>query len=212
MERLGVTKRYLTFFIILLSFNTLAKTVTVSPKGEFATIDVATQNQMVQQIMKGHSADIEKVIAKPEDYNPVVLYVLSGTLFKQDKKDEAMFWFYAGQLRARSDANKAQDKSAAQAVSQLNQTFGALINGYAFANIPILEKTVDRVIAWDKNTPRNYDPRWIALHGMDAFTKETVAFAPEESWNEINNTTRQDYFSSFKTLMEQIKKQAKLGD
>ena len=44
------------------------------------------------------------------------------------------------------------------------------------SDINKLTESIGDVAAWDKKTDRNFDPRWIALHGMDAFLKETVTF------------------------------------
>lgn len=193
------------FLSMIFSISVVAGNASVSPKGEFASIDVKTQNKMFKKLSKGKSSYIEKVLEKPGEYNPSVLYALSDALFKKGRKDEAMFWFYAGQLRARSDANKSLDKSAGQGVRVLNQTYGMQINQYAFTNIANLESTIDKVVAWDKRTPRSYDPRWIALHGMDAFTKKVVAFEPGEKWTEIDDKTREEYLKGFKQAMEQMK-------
>ena len=196
MKKLGIF-----FFSIIFSISVIAGNV--SPEGEFAEIDVKTQNKAFQKLSKGKSSYIDKVLKNPQKYNPTVLYALSSALFKKGKEEEAMFWFYAGQLRARSDANKSLDKSAGQGVDVLNQKFGTPINQYAFTNISNLEKTIEKVVAWDKETSREYDPRWIALHGMDAFLEKVVAFEPEEKWTSIDNITREEYLNGFKKTIEQ---------
>jgi hypothetical protein len=198
-----VNKLGMVFFSLLLSVSVIANSV--SPNGEFAEINVKTQNKVFKKLSKGRSSYIEKVIENPNDYNPAVLYALASSLFKAGRKDEAIFWFYAGQLRARSDVNKSLDKSAAQGVGVLNQTFGGQINQYAFTNISKLTETIEKVVNWDKKAPRNYDPRWIALHGLDAFLSEVVAFEPKEKWAEIDISTREEYLQNFRDAMKQIR-------
>ncbi|WP_088332379.1 hypothetical protein [Lacimicrobium sp. SS2-24] len=192
--------------ILFLLIFTFAKAETnyFEPQGEFAEIDLKKQNEVLKEVLDGDQTTIDLVINQPENYIPPVLYVLSNSLFQKGDKEEGMFWFYAGQLRARSDANKALDKSARQAVSVLNQNFGPLINQYAFKDISVLERVVEKVVLWDSNTERKYDPRWISLHGMDAFSKSTVAFEPKDKWKEINERSRNDYFKSFKDYIEQM--------
>ena len=136
-------------------------------------------------------------------------------MFQDGKKDEGAFWFYAGQLRARFDANRCADVSARQAVGVLNQTYGSLINQYALQDIPKLESLVSRVIEWDKVTPHNYDHRWINLHGMNAMmsglsSKDAPAAPatlslPKDQWDSIAEKTRDHYLSGFKQAMASMK-------
>lgn len=56
------------------------------------------------------------------------------------------------------------------------------------------------------HTARKYDPRWIALHGLDVFSENVVAFEPKEKWGAIDDKTRNEYYDNFKEAMSQIKK------
>lgn len=65
------------------------------------------------------------------------------------KKDDAVFWFYAGQLRARYSPQLKGENS------QLVMIFtmaGEAINAHAQKDILKMEKTVQRVLAWDEQT------------------------------------------------------------
>ena len=199
--------------------SALADTRTVTPQGEFAKIDTRLANETIQILAKGTTEEKRNVIAKiranPENYAPPVLYVLSNVLFANGKKDEGAFWFYAGQLRARVDANICVDSSARQAVSVLNQNYGTPINQYTFQNIPELEELIPKVVEWERKTPYNYDRRWINLHGMDAMmsglgaqskdTSQASLSYPKDKWNEIAEKTRTDYLSDFRQAMTQMK-------
>jgi hypothetical protein len=151
---------------------------------------------------------IDTIRNHPEDFAPPVLYVLSSVLFEQNKKDEAVFWFYAGQLRGRIDANICADKSARAAIAEMNQRFGPPINQYSFKNIPLLTNTVERVLAWEENTPCHYDRRWINLHGMTAMTGDTNSLlsAPKEQWETIRKSTRDEYRSEFQKALAEFSK------
>ena len=86
------------------------------------------------------------------DKHPGVQLVFAQELFKLGRKDEAVFWFYVGQLRFRSflASKPGQDPSGAPAAfSALFQTIGPPINQYAFGDIPALAATIERVLAWD---------------------------------------------------------------
>lgn len=147
---------------------------------------------------------IAAVCKRPGAYQPPVLYALSKQLFAEDKRDDALYWFYLGQLRARSDANKALDPSATSAVSALNEKYGPAINRYAFQNVPKLKSAVSRAISTDASEGRSYDPRWIALHGMDAFSQSKVRFKPRSDWTAIDRTTRKEYEMDFKQALSAV--------
>jgi hypothetical protein len=199
--------KYLTLFsIIALSGCALPTQVAVNPRGEFATIKVEPSNSELKLLSKRDPASIERVTKNPGAYNPAVLYALSDALFRSNKKDDAIYWFYLGQLRARSDANKALDASARQAVGVLNQRYGTQINQYSFKDTARLRLTVAKVILTDQSIPRDYDARWIALHGMDAFDSGKVRFAPRNQWKTINDTTRRQYDKDFNSAMRYIEK------
>lgn len=178
--------------------------VVVEPRGEFAQIRVASQNEIFARLLKDDPAAVERVIAEPGDYNPPVLHALSHALFDADRRDEATFWFYLGQLRARSDADKALDPSARRAVDALNQRFGARINQYAFQDTDRLRATIDDVLASDRRIDRHYDPRWIALHGIEAIDGTRVHFAPRERWLEIDAATRRTYLAGFERAIDSL--------
>lgn len=80
----------------------------------------------------------------------------AGDLWAAGKKEDAVFWFYAGQLRFRTylTANPGLDPTGAPALfSALMETLGTPINGYAFGDVPALAATMDRVLAWDAANP-----------------------------------------------------------
>ena len=202
-----------------LQSSAIAESVTVVPKGEYTQIDTRLARDTIQTLAKGAPTEKQNAVASitthPDNYAPPVFYALSHALFQEGKKDEGAFWFYAGQLRARFDANRCADVSARQAVGALNQSYGSLINQYALQDIPKLESLVLKVIEWDKNTPHNYDHRWINLHGMSAMmsglgTKvapgaPATLSLPKDQWDSIAEKTRDDYLSGFQQAMASMK-------
>lgn len=194
-----------------------ADTIMVKPTGEFAKIDVARTNQAID-MLKGSAEQRKKAIleieATPQNYAPPVFYLLSNVLFSEGRKDDAAFWFYAGQLRGRYDANRCADISAREAVAVLNMQFGKPINTYTMQNLPKLEKIVQKVVLWDEKTPHNYDHRWINLHGMGAMMsgldpdeqKKEALSLPREQWDNIAQQTRKTYLEQFQQAMVELKK------
>ncbi len=195
------------------------RNITVAPTGEYATIDTGPAMALMKRL-HSTSADtrdaaIREVLANPQSVMPTVLYALSYALFTKGEKDEAAFWFYAGQLRARYDANRCADVSARQAVAVLNQNYGPPINQYAFQDIPKLKKLIPMVVEWEEKTPHDYDHRWINLHGMGAMMRSFDAdkapkplSLPEADWPRIGQETREAYLRGFNEAMEQMEAKA----
>ncbi len=87
--------------------------------------------------------------------HPSSYYVLASKLFDSGARDEAVFWFYAGQLRYRTHLACNPDLPAdgdAALFSALSDVIGSEINQYAFRDIPALIATIDEVVAWDEDT------------------------------------------------------------
>ena len=205
----------MSFLAVVISSHAVAQTTVIQPSGEYAQIDTTLAKQTMQVLAKGSAEEKLKVITQikkaPDKYAPPVFYLLSNVLFQKEDKDEGAFWFYAGQLRARFDANRCADLSARQAVSVLNQQNGPPINEYTFHNLPMLKELIPKVVEWDKKTAHNYDHRWINLHGMNAVVSgmglastPTALSLPKERWEQIAEQTRSDYLSGFHKAMEMM--------
>jgi hypothetical protein len=65
------------------------------------------------------------------------------------QKDEAVFWFYAGQLRYRvyllANKDKLKPSGDPALFASLSEEIGRPLNEYAFGDIPQLAKTIDAV-------------------------------------------------------------------
>ncbi|OLT13415.1 hypothetical protein BJF78_03670 [Pseudonocardia sp. CNS-139] len=174
--------------------------IPVRPGGAHATIDVAEQNAALAALLGGDTAARERavttILAAPELFAPPVLCALAAELFARDRRDDAVFWYHAGQVRARFDANRCADPTAGSAVAVLRERFGAPINRYAFTDRANLRTLVERAVQWDATTPHDYDHRWINLHGMGAFTAVAGGAGlsrPEEEWADVAARTRAEY-------------------
>lgn len=193
-----------------------AETIMLKPQGEYASIDTRLAMQTMKELAQGSNEEriqtIRAVVAAPQNYAPPVFYALSSLLFEIGLKDDATFWFYAGQLRARFDANRCNDASARSAVATLNDRYGAPINQYAFQDPAKLEALIEKVVKWDRDTPHNYDHRWINLSGMGATTSAMGSAAdaaplslPEAQWAAIAEKTRTDYLAGLREALKQVK-------
>ena len=188
-------------------------TTTVQASGQYVTIINKPVVAAMKALGSGDAAERAKqivaVLAHPSRFAPPVLYALSEALFQAGKKDEAAFWFYAGQLRARFDANRCTDETAGSAVDVLNDRYGPAINKYTLTDIPKLEALIPRVIAWDRKTGHVYDPRWLAPHGMAPFLADGKAAPltrPQAEWGKIAEKNRAAYLSGFYEALAGMKK------
>lgn len=174
----------------------------IKTKGAYKKIDVARHNEAIEILngkdLKLKQQTVDSILKNPNYYNPPVIYALSRELFQQDKKDDATYWFYLAQLRARYDANLCMDNSAKQAVSILNGEYGPDINTFAFQDLDNLEKTVTKVVDFVRTNEENYDHRWINLHGLDAVLGGNNELSQaKDKWAEIKKKTVDDYYNGF---------------
>lgn len=184
--------------------------------GIFKEIDVDRHNKAVEVLTSADEKKkrqiVDSIVHHPNRYNPAVLYVLSGEFFRTGKKDEAMYWFYLAQLRARYDANRCADNTAKQGVDILANIFGPDINQYAFQNIDLLKTTVERVVEFVRTNDEDYDQRWLNLHGTWAVTASLgdstevpELSEPREQWKKIKAKTVDDYYAGFLAALEMLK-------
>lgn len=137
--------------MLMHSLMALAVTVTVAAAtlGQVPAVGTDAFNRLTPQQLK---ADIER-------QHPAAYYVLAGKLFEGGEKDDAVFWFYAGQLRYRFHlaANPDLPPSGDAALfASLSEVVGRPINEYAFGDIAQLTATIDEVLAWDDRTANGY--------------------------------------------------------
>jgi hypothetical protein len=94
--------------------------------------------------------------------HPSSYYVLAARLFEANRKDEAVFWFYAGQLRYRirlaCHPDLAPDTEPALFAS-LQETVGRQINEYAGGDPDAWVAAMQRALEWDERTPNGFEPK-----------------------------------------------------
>ncbi|MCD2185948.1 hypothetical protein [Actinomycetospora soli] len=146
---------------------------------------------------------VARVLATPERWCPAVLMAMASVVFADGHRETGAFWFYAGQLRARFDAHRCTDPSASAACGALTEAHGPPINRWAFAEPGLLPGLVERVGVWDAATASTYDPRWIALHGMNAFLgSDGPLCVPRERWPELAARTRAEFVDGCRELFD----------
>ena len=205
--------------IIICAFKSKAQnTQTIEPKGEYAQIhtdnDIRILRVLVDSTIDRNQRQklADSIKQSPNIYMPPDLYALSYYLFNTERQNEAMFWFYLAQLRARYDVNRCADKTASAV--NYNDTFGPPINQYAFAHLDTLRQVIRRVVAFEKINNEAYDQRWINLTGIGAISsgldeknsrKNNQLSLPQNQWPAIRTKTINDYWTGFEEYLSNKK-------
>ena len=101
-------------------------------------------------------AAAEEIVRAPETLKePLELFSPAAILFQQGNKDEAVFWFYAAQLRTRYQL-VFEKGDRGQLLMIMMMTAGVQINNYAFQDIANFTRILDRVLEWDRVTPNPF--------------------------------------------------------
>ena len=97
--------------------------------------------------------------------DPSEMMLKALPLLQTGRREEAVFWFYAGQLRWRSRLNAHPDQNPIgqpAAFSALFETIGSEVNEWAFGDIPLLQRTIGSVLEWDRMYPDDSIPASVA--------------------------------------------------
>ena len=100
-----------------------------------------------------------KIEAALPNQHPSVYYGYADRLFRQGKKDDAVVWFYVGQLRYRFylKANPKLDPSGDPAAfGLLNAIIGKRINEYAGGSVKGWVAAIDRALKWDAEATNGF--------------------------------------------------------
>lgn len=93
-----------------------------------------------------------------EPYVSDYLYV--ARLLREGKKDDAVFWFYVGQLRGRIYYTAhPSGQGATETFSSMTQVLGESINTYAVAHPEKLAAVINKVLDWDASHDDPQSPK-----------------------------------------------------
>lgn len=171
--------------------------VTGSYRGEFLALGIGQSESLINSIKDANNETINSVLSHPNDFIPPVLFALADQLFEMSEPRAAMFWYYTAQLRARSDANKSLDPTVSEGLLNLNRYYGHKIGHYAKAHLEELNEIMARVIEYDRISKRLYEPKWVAVLGADAYTKEKIAFVEQDAYATIDKSTREGFYRGY---------------
>lgn len=126
--------------------------------------------EMSEELKPTQEFDLDTFLRDPSMYHWVGFYMAAQKLFAMGRKDEAVMWYYAGQIRARVSAGLDPDPSRNNALlSSLSYGIGRPINEYAGSDIDNWVKQIDAALAWDNAHP-------ITAKGRAVIGIEDVAF------------------------------------
>ena len=200
----------LTIFFLFISTISFAQSVTnieVAPKGVYKNINFSNDSRVAKLLLDTNISDskvalIDSIEHNANNYTPPVLYVLSRVLFSEKKYNDAAYWFYIAQLRARYDTNRCTDKTASP--DRYNEIFGPDINKYAFTHLDTLEIIIQKVVTFVRSNEEQYDQRWINLEGLDAMSvslgnkpSSKKINVDKSLWPAIKKKTIDSYYNDF---------------
>ncbi len=178
-----------------------------SLKGEYREIRVAQEMDAIKAFTTGSeeakSRWATRIEAAPSDYAPAVFFHLAIYQYEQEQVDEALAWLYRGRIRTYYDVLRCTDRSAAGAGDMLNGLLPARLRLEQFIDLEKSKRIMEQAIQWDRETPHNYDPRWIALHGIRASLPEPAPgyeealTIPDEQWESLAEEHRSAYLTQW---------------
>ena len=105
---------------------------------------------------------LDELIRIIPDQHPAFYYILARRLLAANRGDEAVFWFYAGQLRYRirlaCHPELAPDTEPAL-FAALQEEVGLPVNEYAGGDPPAWAAAIERARDWDARTRNGFEPK-----------------------------------------------------
>lgn len=105
------------------------------------------------QIRGGDGAVLASFREAAACHHWITFYFAAESLFNAGERDEAVRWFYVGQLRGRTVASLDRDGATAMAVDALQHAVGQPLNEYAGGDLQNWIAAVDWALAWDAQHP-----------------------------------------------------------
>jgi len=94
----------------------------------------------------------QQVEQKLNDSHPSSFYLYATRLFGEEAKEDAVFWFYVGELRYRFYLTvnpKLPPEGDPALFESLHEVVGTEVNGWAGSNPEVWAKEMQRALDWD---------------------------------------------------------------
>lgn len=105
---------------------------------------------------------LDELIRTVPDQHPAAYYILATRLFEAGRRDEAVFWFYAGQLRYRIRLACHPDlppSTEPALFASLQESAGRPINEYGAGDPDAWTGAMQRALDWDQATRNGFEPK-----------------------------------------------------
>lgn len=148
-------------FVSMMMVGALLATPVMAER--YKALPTARDNaEMSSRLMNGEQFLLKQFLKNPEQYHWTSFYHAAEALFKKGRKDEAVKWYYVGQIRARVAAGLDPDPSRNNAMMvAMAQGIGQPIMAYAHSDNANWVEQIDNAIAWDKEHPLPNDPKQV---------------------------------------------------
>ncbi|SUD90157.1 hypothetical protein [Psychrobacter phenylpyruvicus] len=116
---------------------------------------VSSDNELADQSIE----DLKQGIA---DKHPLNYFILAAKLFNEGSFDEAVKWYYVGQIRFRAylEANPDLEQSDDPALFYaLRYSLGTPINQYAGQNVDNWARLIEEAYKWHSDNPNGFTPK-----------------------------------------------------
>lgn len=107
-------------------------------------------------VEEANTLTIPEIEANLADSHPTVFYVFAKRLYQEDRRDDAVKWFYVGQIRYRFliNANPHMPGSGDPSIhAALEDVLGRTINTWAGGDPPRWAAAIDMALRWDADHP-----------------------------------------------------------
>ena len=201
-------------FVISIIFSLLIGNIVFAAEKLSANVKKAVkymqENNAVQtlQLAKGFDSYEKKefinwIQNNPEKTIPVFYMFMADEIYKTNK-DDAVFWFSVGKLRAVEDVRMCKDSTNTSQIAVFSMMAPNTVQyqnqkGYKY----ILEK-LEAAIKYDNAHPQRLNPVWACYHGLSAFSGK-IEVLPSYEFEKIKNDTQETFVNSIKRRIENEK-------
>jgi hypothetical protein len=166
----------------------------------------------LQGTPKEQKQALDFVLAHMAGAQAAPLYVAAVRSVELGRLEDAGFLYYAGQLRTRLDLKRFPPvheggDSPGVALAALSQQVGSVVNPAVMREPRVFKAVIDRVRAFDLETPPGYDPGWefagapapAEARALSASVKQEY-LKPAEGMVTLLNTP--EYFEAWKVVQD----------
>lgn len=185
-----------------------AEIVEVEPQGEYAKITENNKESFaLSEILGGIAKGDKKEAALKIERNlgsqmPPAIFQLAKYYLSQGDLETAALYHRFGLFRAIIDTRASNDVSLGDVTTIMSSWIGEELSKRSANDQEIyidnLKKVTKRIIALDKDTPRNYDVRWASLHSIGVFTNAPLNYPNKEGLQKIIEEEREAYIAAAK--------------